>query len=326
MSAPEFDSAYAKLDRARDHRKALAEIWNEYLDLSPFDFSLVDDGPKRWVLRATQSEPLPEKMSVIFGEWLFNLRSALDSLIWATAVNMSRSDPPPNESALQYPIYDTEEQWKNNLRRLKPLADHQREMLYSMQPFNTKDPDANFLGWINRLARVDRHRRLTIATARVAEIEPVVEYAQHDPLTLEMGERQFSDGYCDLFRITAQHGSGRSPRANPRAGIDPEIAEWGASSFWRRIRFSERLEMLEVFVRVEVATYEYDSAGTSRGFNPTTAEFQAESDKRRATYERHPITRPARPEVNWTPSPHARPSTRDRFLGKDFHPHGPGDV
>lgn len=326
MSASEFDSAYAKLDRAREHQKTLAEIWNEYLDLSPFDFSLIDNGPKRWVLRASQSEPLPERMSVVFGEWLFNLRSALDSLTWATAVHMSRSDPPPKESALQYPIYDTEEQWKRNLYRLKPLADHQRDMLYMMQPFNTEDPDANFLGWINRLARIDRHRRMTIATARVAELEPVVECLKSDPPTLEWGERQFQDGYCDLIRLTFQNSGGHTPKANPRAGIDPEIAEWGDSPWWSRKRFSERLHIMELFVRAEVAIYEYDCTGGTRDFNPTTEAFRAESDRRRALSACTPITRPSRPEVAWAKATGRKSSTVSKFLGEDFPSHGPGEV
>lgn len=326
MSAPEFDSAYAKLDRAREHQTALAEIWNEYLELSPFDFSLIDDGPKRWVLRATQSEPLPERMSVIFGEWLFNLRSALDSLIWATAVHMSRSDPPPKESALQYPIYDTEEQWTRNLYRLKPLADHQRDMLYAMQPFNTEIPDANFLGWINRLARIDRHRRMTIATARVAELNPVVEASRNDPPALEWGELQFQDGYCDLIRLTVQHGDGPIPKVNPRAGIDPEIAEWGDSPWWSRKRFSDRLHVMELFVRAEVAVYEYDCTGRTREFNPTTEEFRQESDRRRASSTRAPIARPSRSDVTWSKATGRKASTVSKFLGEDFPSHGPGEV
>ena len=326
MSAPEFDSAHAKVNRAREHSERLASLWNEYLEQSPFGFSLVDDGPNRWILRATQSEPLPETMSVIFGEWLFNLRSALDSLVWATAVHISRTDPPPKESALQYPIYDSLDQWKRNKYRLEPIAEHQRQMLFIMQPFNTDDHDANYLGWINRLARIDRHRRMTIATARVAEIEPVVEYVKDDPLTLEWGERLFRQGRCDLFRITAQSGSDRTPRANPRAGIDPEIAEWGDSPFWRRIPFGERLEMMELFVRIEIATYEFDCTGETRGFNPLTPEFQAESNERRGSVAVEPISRASRPEVVWTASDNAKPSSRDRFLGRDFPAHGPGQI
>lgn len=54
--------------------------------------------------------------------------------------------------------------WTRNEYRLKHLAPHHREMLLQMQPFNS-DPDAYYLGVINRLARIDRHRRLTIGTA-----------------------------------------------------------------------------------------------------------------------------------------------------------------
>ncbi|MGW9827950.1 hypothetical protein ACUXNS_002984 [Brevibacterium pityocampae] len=239
---------------------------------------------------------------------------------------MSRSDPPPKESALQYPIYDTEEQWTRNLYRLKPLADHQRDMLYAMQPFNTEIPDANFLGWINRLARIDRHRRMTIATARVAELNPVVEASRNDPPALEWGELQFQDGYCDLIRLTVQHGDGPIPKVNPRAGIDPEIAEWGDSPWWSRKRFSDRLHVMELFVRAEVAVYEYDSTGRTREFNPTTEEFRQESDRRRASSTRAPIARPSRSDVTWSKATGRKASTVSKFLGEDFPSHGPGEV
>jgi hypothetical protein len=72
--------------------------------------------------------------------------------------------PPPNDGVLQYPIYDTDKAWTSNLFRLKPLADHHREMLHEMQPF-ASNSDASYLGWINRLARIDRHRRLSIMTS-----------------------------------------------------------------------------------------------------------------------------------------------------------------
>jgi hypothetical protein len=51
--------------------------------------------------------------------------------------------PRPARGALQYPIYDTEQAWTNNLYRLKPLADHHREMLREMQPFASD----NDLAW-----------------------------------------------------------------------------------------------------------------------------------------------------------------------------------
>lgn len=38
-----------------------------------------------------------------------------------------------------------------------------------MQPF-ASDLDANFLGWINRLARIDRHRTLVDGACYLAEL------------------------------------------------------------------------------------------------------------------------------------------------------------
>jgi hypothetical protein len=38
-------------------------------------------------------------------------------------------------------------------------------MLKTMQPFNS-DPDANYLGWINRLARIERNDDAASSTVR----------------------------------------------------------------------------------------------------------------------------------------------------------------
>lgn len=262
---------------------------------------------------------MPPEMSIVFGEWLFDLRSALDSTIWAAAVHVSRQEPPVGEDQLQYPICETRESWNRNLRRLKPLAEHHREMLLTMQPFMTRHPDANFLGWINRLARIDRHRRMTVATAYVAVAEPVIELPAGASATLEWGERVFHGGRCDLFRITTTGGDA-TPRTNPRVGIDPEIEEWSASEFYRGSRFSDRLNMLEVFVRAEIDLYEYDCTGESRGMGATTDWFRAQSDARRSQMTAVPIRRPERPPIDWTMDGSGRVSTRERMEGFDFPP------
>jgi len=72
--------------------------------------------------------------------------------IWALSAYTAGSIPPPNE-ALQYHIYDDEVTWKRNLRRSKGLARRHQDMLHTMQLFNS-DTDANYLGWINRLAKL----------------------------------------------------------------------------------------------------------------------------------------------------------------------------
>ena len=83
---------------------------------------------------------MPSELSIAIGEWLYNLRSALDYLMWATAAHVSGRIPPPGEGQLQYPIYDTEAAWTSNLYRLKQVDEHHREMLKTMQPFGQAIP------------------------------------------------------------------------------------------------------------------------------------------------------------------------------------------
>ncbi|TXK53846.1 hypothetical protein FVP63_07415 [Salinibacterium sp. dk5596] len=262
--------------------------------------------------------PMPPALSVLFGEWLYNLRSALDYVIWAAAVHTSRQYPPPGESALQYPIYDDESSWRRNLYRLAPLAEHHREMLLTMQPFNS-NPDGNYLGWLNRLARIDRHRTLAVSTARIAEAEPVIGVPRDAAPVFSWGERTVRNGICRLGRLKFERAvEPEELQYNPRVGIDPEIDEWSASPFWRKIRFLERLRMIELFVAVEITIYEFDTTGNSEKVERLSESFRNEVLQRRASQVEEPIRRPGDIDMKWSDPVTGRESSRSRLLGEDF--------
>jgi hypothetical protein len=172
MSSDLFDACWRRLERASEHRRAAIDLWNSYLEPHPYDFELLGEGDGTYVLRVFQNEPIPPELGILIGEWLYNLRATLDYVVWAAAAYVSGTIPPPQEHVLQYPIYDSEQAWKSNLYRLDVLDDHHRAMLLTMQPFSS-NVDSNFLGWINRLARDDRHRRPQAMTSFIAEISPV---------------------------------------------------------------------------------------------------------------------------------------------------------
>lgn len=299
----------------------MSDLWNAYLRPHPFDFDLLRWSDTQYVFRVTQREPVPPELPVIFGEWLYNLRSALDYIVWATAVHTSGSMPPPGEGGLQYPIYDEAAAWNKNLWRLKPLADHHRHMLHTMQPFNS-DIDANFFGWINRLARIDRHRRTTVWTARLGQVEPVLQIPSGKMPRGEHGRQVFVDGVCDFMRFTfPSKADADGVSGNPRVGIDPEIAEWSESAFWGGLRFSDRLRMMYVFVRAELGLYEYDCTGESE-VKSASDEFMAEADARHASGFFPPVRTPSVPPIEWTPA-EGRPSSHSRYRGEDFPADGP---
>ena len=74
-------------------------------------------------------------------------------------------------------------------------------------------------------------------TAYIAEMEPVIAIPDGCKATLQWGERLLSLGRADVARIvvTPWH-PGMNVAANPRLGIDPEIADWADSPFWKRVR------------------------------------------------------------------------------------------
>jgi hypothetical protein len=309
-----FDACWDRLDRIGGHRVALAQIWNDFIESHPFEFDLVHHGQGVHVLEVHQIEPMPPSFALEFGECLYNARTLLDYIVWATAACVSQQLPPPDEGTLQYPVYDSLDAWNRNEYRLKRLAEHHREMLLRMQPFNS-DLDANYLGAINRLARIDRHRRLLTSTAYLAEVEPVTQVPHGCNVALQWGQRVLVDGYAQVARITVSPWSDDTVVVvNPRIGIDPDGAEWADSPFWRRVPFAERLRMIEVFLSAEIAVYEYDCTGASRKAEALSATYRAECDQR-GPYP--PLAAPPPFEVTWGPVAPGRQSSYERFLGMD---------
>lgn len=277
-----FDACWRRIDRAEAHRKAASEVWNAFLKDEPYGGVLHHQGEGKYVLRVYQENPTPPEMAVFFGEWLYNLRCALDYAVYAAAIYDSRKDPPPNEGVLQFPCYTTESEYRKNEYRIKPLADHHKPIIELMQPYRHDDPDTSAVGWLNKLARIDRHRRLSVMTAYMAELNPIVRAPEGCTVEFEPGDRVIVDDEAEVARFTV------SPwqedweiKANPQAGIDPEIAEWAESPFWRKISYNERLLMLRVAVLTIVVPLEYDCTGSSRKADLLTDSFRAECDARR---------------------------------------------
>jgi hypothetical protein len=310
-----FDSCWDRLERVSEHWIALAAIWNDFISDHPYDFRLVNEGDGVHVLTVEQTRDMPPAFALEFGEWLYNARACLDYIVWATCAFVTSQVPPPDEGTLQYPVYDSLDAWTRNEYRLKHLADHHREMLLHMQPFNS-DPDANYLGAINRLARIDRHRRLTISTAHLAEMEPVIQVPNGARTSLQWGQRMLIDGRAQVARISVTPWTdGDEIQVNPRIGIDPEVAEWAASPFWSKVRFTERLRMIQIFLSAEIATYEYDCTGSSRKAHVLAASYRDACDQRGP---RPDIGRPGPEEIKWSKPAQGRVSTESRFLGEDF--------
>ncbi|MGO4598502.1 hypothetical protein [Terrabacter sp. 2RAF25] len=127
------------------------------------------DADGRGTLCMKRVVPLPEELTLILGEFLYQLRAALDNCLYAVAVIVSGSNPPPGASALQWPICDTAEAFSKQRSRLKHLPERLVACLEAIQPYQADLPAWNSLRLLNDLARVDRHRALHLVTMVTVE-------------------------------------------------------------------------------------------------------------------------------------------------------------
>ncbi|MFW0150489.1 hypothetical protein ACNUDN_11780 [Mycobacterium sp. smrl_JER01] len=161
---PDIEVIRDRLRRAGDVRKSIGALWKEYLYRLPRRCDLIPDAEHagRWSLVINTVEPLPVRISTLFGEWLYLLRASLDGAAYYVAVRDSGQNPPPNERRIYFPIKTDPAKYDSQGHReaLKAFSDATFADLRVCQPFNAEpDHKANVLWWIEELARIDRHRR-----------------------------------------------------------------------------------------------------------------------------------------------------------------------
>lgn len=148
----------ARLNRAKQHFEAFGHSWAEYLAARPhsLDHTVEEDGIV--AVRLVRRMPLPVELSLVFGEFLYELRAALDNCLYAVAVLVSGQNPPPSAARLEWPIRLTPKEWKDQSKRYQDLPLEIVEALEAIQPYQAELSGWNSLGVLHDLARVDRHR------------------------------------------------------------------------------------------------------------------------------------------------------------------------
>lgn len=163
-----FDTSVApKLDRADEHLRALAEEMRDVLtseDKSGLARRVSEDGTVlSWYFGFRNAPPI-SRWGTIIGDVIHNLRSGLDSAVFALAVHHHLSPRPPNERNLAFPVADSIEAWRKVKDRIKGIGGDAASAIRQVQPFETGDPT---LGILNRLSNLDKHTAIHVAHAAV---------------------------------------------------------------------------------------------------------------------------------------------------------------
>jgi hypothetical protein len=181
-----FDGCRQRLGRAKFHRDALSDMWREFATKEgayTVRLRVNDDGTGSIWMSQVEDGGLFNTFALQFGEMLYQIRAALDGIVYQAAILETGQNPPPDEHNLEFPICGTAAEFaKKAPLYLRPLAQKRRDIIESVQPYKIPDlaPEDvvfNFnraLGILNDWARKDRHRRIHVAGSWVSNASPKI--------------------------------------------------------------------------------------------------------------------------------------------------------
>lgn len=173
----------AKLWWAREHLERFAAEVTAFGMEDPyvgaFEFE-VDTG--EWVARIMVATPLPAHWSLLIGDIVHNLRSALDNLAFAlVSANVPTLSRPDR---VQFPIFESEVEFvRKRARYIGGMDPAAQAVIERLQPYHRLDRKyRSLLAVLHDLSNVDKHRHILV-TGAVGTLKNITidGYAPLDP-------------------------------------------------------------------------------------------------------------------------------------------------
>ncbi len=165
----------AKLSRSQEHVQSAQRECRAWIDRHPYSLTKqVNDDSTRYSIFLRENEPAPLlRWTLMVGDCLNNLRSALDYLVYAVAIADTGKNPPLFEKKLQFPITSSRSEFDEVVGRRKQLGEISNPVMMvfeSLQPYNrphkTLPP---VLGILRDLNNTDKHRLIRLAYGAVSK-------------------------------------------------------------------------------------------------------------------------------------------------------------
>lgn len=151
-----------KLRRAREHLDTLKAETDAWLRSKPYRLSDdVDVQTGEKLLMAELTEPVPTRFSAIVGDFVHNMRSALDNLVYdlADAHTGVGNLTQRQIKDLAFPMWNKPPKADEERARIGPLKPEARAFIKEAQPHTRGDESSAYLPWIlHDLSVKDKHR------------------------------------------------------------------------------------------------------------------------------------------------------------------------
>jgi hypothetical protein len=225
-----------RLERAELHQREFGRTWNEFLAQGDPYVPVVAVAPngKGSIYVDVDSAFPREQLALQFGEMLYQLRAALDSLVYEVAIRDSREDPPPDAENLEFLVRSSKDAFDKAAWKIRPLSDQHRLMIESIQPYDNGNRGkgealvAEAFEMLNDLARKDRHRGIRVIASWISNQNPqivtlppgcTVDWIKPEPDGL-----LDDDGKVATFKI-GNWRPGLHLEANPNCAIDVTVED-----------------------------------------------------------------------------------------------------
>lgn len=167
MDAHALAGARLKLVRAEKHFQDITEILKR-LEHGECEIIPEEQSDGLGVLRVRLSPKPPDDLPVIVGDCLFNLRSALDHLVWQLVI-VNKGTPTDRHF---FPICSSSKAFSEAVAKHHRLDDAPAKavtLIESLQPYYTGETHP--LALLSKLHNVDKHRNLNLVTAVASDTE-----------------------------------------------------------------------------------------------------------------------------------------------------------
>ena len=176
-----FEGINAKVVRADDRLASLKDEMNRFckeLRQSVNREVREDTDEQVWIYRG-ETPKVPLEWSVRIGEILYNLRSALDHLVWQLVLVNGQTPGRHNT----FPIVTDESKWdEEKTRKLKGISQRDEEMIRRLQPYTggvtlpSFPFDVSAFWALHTLCNIDKHRHLILAAISLDMSKPIFEH------------------------------------------------------------------------------------------------------------------------------------------------------
>jgi len=159
------------------HGKAVQSEWERLVqpEAHAVRIEINEDGTA--AVAKTQLPSVPQNnIPLELGEMFYQLRAALDGLIYQASAYVEGVEVPSNGDKVEFPICIDKAKFNSNAVNRPPFPKELRNWLLSVQPYIANDPShpnfalAKYLKILHDCARIDRHRRLHLVGRALFEI------------------------------------------------------------------------------------------------------------------------------------------------------------